>query len=294
MKTIVDRSVRGARSGCAHVLFRAWPLTYGLERLMSSLNPSPPAGVVTRKLRGFPVRLTFDPGSYLGRFLYYRGMYEDATMRLLRRILRPGMTFVDVGANIGLHTTIAAHLVGPTGWVLAIEPQADLCSLIEANVRNNGLSNVTVIRTALGRTGGSAVLHQLYEANPGAATLRLHPGEEACTSAEVSVRTLSAVLEGLQLPPTEIVVKIDVEGAELEVLEGAEQYLARRAPAVVLIECVDHHLQRFGAGSLELLRKLASLGYRLSALHRGRRVDVVPSPRLNADVVAWRPDHCPW
>jgi FkbM family methyltransferase len=261
---------------------------------MDSLDPTPPAARTTRKVRGFPLRLTFDPRTYLGRFLYYRGLYEDATMQFMRRILRPGMTFLDVGANIGLHTAVAAHLVGPGGRVLSVEPQDDLCDLVSLNCRQNGLTNVSIFRCALGRSVGTAVLHQLYEENPSAATLQLQPDEKAQSQSSVTLRTLSDLLVEADLGREDLVVKIDVEGAELEVLAGADEYFAARPPALILVECVDHHLQRFGARSVDLLKRLDSLGFRLSTIHRGRRIDVSPTEPLDADVIAWRPDRSPW
>jgi FkbM family methyltransferase len=285
---------RQLRSGLAHLLFRAWPFSYGLERLLDAVDPLPPPGPVTTKLRGFPLRLTYDPQSYIGRFLYYRGLYEDATVEFLRRILRPGMNFVDVGANIGLYSTVAASLVQPAGRVLAIEPQEDMCELVGMNARQNGLTNVTVVRTALGRSAGTARLHQLYSSNPSAATLQLQADETSLSSSDVPIQRLGDLLAKARLGDADLVVKIDVEGAELEVLAGANEYFTTHPPTVILVECVDHHLRRFGASSVDLLTTLHRLGYRVSALRRGRRLDLDPAVGVDADVIAWRPDRSPW
>jgi len=294
MRSRIGPSLERAKSGCAHVLFWAWPWSWGHEHLMDMLNPSPPAGLVTRTLRGFPLRLTFDSGSYVGRFLYYRRMYEEGTIQFLRRVLVPGMSFLDVGANLGLHTTVAASLVGPSGRVIAVEPQADLCDLVRLNVTQNGLSNVSVIHAALGRQNGTAELHHVHAGNPAAAALRLQLGEQSLSSSPVPLRTLADVLGEAGLESSDLVVKIDVEGAELEVLEGAADCFDLRPPSIMFVECNDHHLRRFGASSLDLLGKLAALGYRVSSLRRGRRFDHAPSAPVNADVIAWRPERCPW
>jgi FkbM family methyltransferase len=221
-------------------------------------------------------------------------MYEDATMRVLRRVLRRGMGFLDIGANLGLHTTIAAHLVGESGRVLAVEPQEDMCELIRLNASQNGLSNISIVQAAVGRVAGDATLHQLYDGNPGAATLRIGPSESARSTASVPVRTLSDVVAGAGFGARALVVKIDVEGAELEVLSGADECFSECPPSVILVECMDHHLRRFGATSLDLLGTLDALGYRLSSLHHGRRIDFEPLRSVNADIVAWRPDQSPW
>ncbi len=290
----LEGRLQALRSGFARALFRAWPVAHGVERLMDAVNPMPPAGPVTTTLRGIPLEFTYDPRSYIGRFLYYRGMYEEATVEVLRRALRPGMNFLDVGANIGLYSTVAGYLVGPSGKVLAVEPQESMWSAIEFNARQNRLSNVSLIRSAVGRAAGVARLHQLYTNNPSAATLQLQRDEASISSSPVSVLPLSELLRAADLGDADLVVKVDVEGAELEVLAGAEEYFVAHPPAMILIECVDHHLRRFGATSVDLLRMLDSLGYHLSSVHHGRRRDLRPQSPIDAEVIAWRADRSPW
>jgi hypothetical protein len=112
-----------------------WPFPIAHVRLMQFLNPPEVGdGFVVEKLRGFPLYVEFDPNSYIGRYLLYRGIFEEQIFNKMRQLLKPGMVVVDAGANIGLHTVVGAHLVGGRGKVISIEPQSDVreipCCLI--------------------------------------------------------------------------------------------------------------------------------------------------------------------
>ena len=82
----------------ARLAFGLWPFPFAHERMMKVLNPPRNYGTRVRRLRGCPLRLEFDAGSYLGRFLDYRGMYEEALIRTMAEVLRPGGCMIDVGA----------------------------------------------------------------------------------------------------------------------------------------------------------------------------------------------------
>jgi FkbM family methyltransferase len=206
----------------------------------------------------------------MGRFLYYRGTYEEGVLKKLRALLRPGNTFVDVGANVGLYAVIASHLVGPQGRVIAIEPQESLQALLLDNLRMNGASNATPVRAALGRMGGSGTLFQVSSDNDGQATLRLSSEETSVAPPEnVPIETLDAVLSELGIEHVDG-VKIDVEGAELEVLEGFRASLARDRPRFVFFECIERHLHRFQANTQQLLDFFVANDYRVLCLSRGR------------------------
>ena len=84
------------RSFLVHAALRLWPLRFGLGRVIRVVGlPEPGTTFATRSLRGLPLRLQFDPRSCQGRFLYYRGLYEERSILKLRELLRPGMTVVD-------------------------------------------------------------------------------------------------------------------------------------------------------------------------------------------------------
>jgi FkbM family methyltransferase len=277
------------RKTLAYAAFRLWPFDFGHVSLMNALNPPPvPAEAVTRRLRGFPLQMRFDPNSYIGRYLYFRGMYEEPVIKKLASLLEPGMVYVDVGANIGLHSLIAAWRVGPTGRVVAIEPQASVFEALCTNVAVNKLTNVDEIRSAVGNKEGSAVIYTVDPINSGQATLAVHSGESLFGQEQVAVSSLDDILSRMGLDQVDV-LKVDVEGGELEVLEGSRRLFATRPPRFVMIECIDSHLQRFGHSSSDLVNWLTAFGYSVYGQSGSQWTQVVAATGLNVDLLAVRP-----
>jgi FkbM family methyltransferase len=163
----------------------------------------------------------------------YRGLYERAELRLLPRLLTSGGTAVDVGANRGLYTAIMAHLVGPTGRVVAFEPNPRCVDDVRGLVDRAGFANVTILQCAVAQTDGMASLHDVEAGHAGLATLREIP-EASGTTYEVPTRRLDGVAE---LGDAELqLVKVDVEGFEEHVLAGTSGLLASRRIQAMLLE----------------------------------------------------------
>lgn len=179
---------------------------------------------------------------------YYFGLCDQVEMRLIRRLLGHGGDFVDVGAHIGMYSVSIAQRI--TGRVLALEPNPSARALLEENLVLNECENVIVERVAVADAPGYAALHIPTGGDSSWSTLdggRLD-GERAV---DVEVSTLDVEVERHGLRPA--VVKIDVEGVELDVLRGGAQTLARR-PAL-LVELAEWNaekaiaaLARFGYG----------------------------------------------
>jgi len=273
----------------ARGLVRLWPFPFAHIRLLALLDPpSPQQDRTTTKLRGFPLSLTYDPRTYIGRYLYFRGMYEEQVIKKLAHLLKSNMTFLDVGANIGLHTVVAAHRVGPSGRVLSVEPQRRVCERLRANISLNRLDNVDVFTCALGRQAEARQLFQISARNDGQATLALGPEERFCAAESVDVQPLEALAGEAGISHIDG-VKIDVEGAEMDVLLGAHSYFQSTGwPGFMLIECVDQYLSRFGSNSIALVDFLRQAGYQIFSLHRGHW-EPDPEPKgLQADLLALR------
>lgn len=160
------------------------------------------------------------------------GLYEEPKAAAMRSLLRPGATFVDVGANKGDFALLAASLVGDGGRVLAFEPAPDNCRWIERSLESNPRHPVRLFELALGDADGEVVLH--LNAQSGAHTL---VAGRAGTQREVRVRLrpLDAVLAELGAPRVDA-LKLDVEGAEVGVLRGAERTLAANPDLVLLLD----------------------------------------------------------
>jgi FkbM family methyltransferase len=238
---------------------------------MNWLNPAAvnQHSVVT-KLRGFPIQIEYDPNSYIGRFIYFRGIYEEQIAGAIASALRPGMTFVDIGANIGQHTCIAASVVGAAGRVIAIEPQLLVRERLERNVARNCLLNVDVISNAIGAEIRSGRLIHRDSRNDGQASLASEEGDISQSFETVEIRPLAAVMADLDVAHADV-MKIDVEGAEMNVFQGAESFLCGNLPSTIFVECIDGHLGRFGNSSAQLIGWLHDHGYVVRALLRGGR-----------------------
>ncbi len=189
----------------------------------------------------------------------FREHYEPEVM-LLERFLRPGMVFVDGGANTGVFTFTAARLVGPTGRVLAFEPGAACFAALEASRALNQFSQVKVWKAALSDRSGTAKLYHCW----GQENAFSLGQEENATFDEVATITLDEAAAAEQLPRVDF-IKLDVEGAEELVLRGADKVLQQWRP-MVLFEVnaeASRRLKLSPDGACQVLRQH---GYQLLAL----------------------------
>jgi FkbM family methyltransferase len=161
------------------------------------------------------------------------GTYEPCVQEIYAALIRPGMTVYDVGANVGFLSVLAAKLAGSHGRVICFEPLPANADAIEHNCSINGFQNMTVIREALGRKQERAEF--LVSANVGWGRLAGLPAGAPGDLTEklmVPVNSLDHWLRELAPPD---VIKIDIEGGEIEMLEGARQMLSEIRP-IVLVE----------------------------------------------------------
>lgn len=208
--------------------------------------------IVIKVRDGF--RLQIDGSSQTGRILYATGEYESETSRLVHRLLGPGQTMIDVGANIGYFTVVGARAVGPKGHVVAFEPVAAVRERLLCNVRLNQLTNVTIREEALSVRSGTAVLFTGPENDTGLASLR-----PLAASAQVNV--VQARLDDLWDSTRPIaLIKIDVEGAELAALQGMSECLSRDSPDLI-VEVTDEYLRAMGSSAASLVAFLLVCGY---------------------------------
>lgn len=149
--------------------------------------------------------------------------------RLLDRFVRPGSTVVDVGANIGYNTIHAARLAGPRGRVVAVEPAADNLDVLRRNVAAAGLTNVLVEPVAAGSASGTA---DLFVRGRKSAVNSLFP--QSCYAFVTDIVRVPVVPLDELVSGGADVVKIDVEGGELDVLEGMPRLLQSSAPVLVV------------------------------------------------------------
>ena len=116
----------------ARAAFRAWPFQWGHDRIMRRLRaPDLPETQRVGRLRRYGVRIRYNPSSYIGKYIYYRGLFEEPILRTIEQELDRDATFIDVGANIGQHTLVASTLAAN---VVAFEPQATVRQALQENL----------------------------------------------------------------------------------------------------------------------------------------------------------------
>lgn len=205
---------------------------------------------------------------------------DPKLLAYLERVLRPGDLVVDVGASVG-GVALPAARIGCR--VLAIEPERGNFERLRANIALNGLA-VETLRLAIADRPGTAVLHVFPPARRGRHSLAPHPA--ASGTQPVECTTIDALLERRGIERVDL-LKIDVEGAEPEVLAGAAGSLARGAIRRIVFELSDEPLRRMGHGVEEVFRPLRAAGYSIRTFD-GDEIAGVPERRF-ANLVALAP-----
>lgn len=220
-------------------------------------------GRLGRLLNGMPIEV--DPRDMVGSDILRNGVWEPETAAFLHGWLRPGMTFVDAGAHVGHYTLLASGLVGAGGRVIAFEPHPLLGQVLRRNVERAGCANATVSGLALGRASGAADLILHPSDNFGSSSLRAGAEAGDRPRAPVEVTTLDDYLERAGVPAVDV-VKLDVEGAELDVVDGARQTLTANPDILLVVEFLRENARRFGRDVEDLESRLRELGFLLFTL----------------------------
>lgn len=207
--------------------------------------------------------------------------YEPHLAAMLGRYCRAGMTAIDAGANIGIHTVALGHLVGPAGRVVAIEPSSENCRLLLASARENGLTNVEVHPLALDEADGWSYLIGHIGSNAGLQS----PSDQLFVEGGgwiVSTRRMDELVKG-----DVDLLKLDVEGAEGRVVRGGARTIERCRP-IVISEFSCEMLRRVShIDPLEYLSFFADQGYRISIIDRSRPGSLVPVASPDHLLAGW-------
>ena len=205
---------------------------------------------------GEPLRIEVVPREMMNRAMFLYGAFEISETRLVQALLGPGMTFVDIGANIGYYTLVAARIVGETGVVHCFEPNPPMRLRLEENIHRNGLRNVVVHPEAVAQfTGEVKFFASTWSANDGISSLLPGSGREEVQ--RVPSVSLDEFLAGLGKKHVDL-VKMDIEGAELLAIEGGRHALGQADAPGLIFEADD--LAPVGDA-------LRALGYKIRRLH---------------------------
>jgi FkbM family methyltransferase len=193
--------------------------------------------------------------------------YEPGTTRLVEVLLRPGMTFVDVGANIGYYTVLASRLVGPQGKVYAFEPHPAIYPVLRRNIEANGCTNVIALPLAASNRPGSRPF----------AEVTARPYWEGAIEVEAISLDEFVLREGW---PRVDLIKVDVDGGEPEVVEGMRSLLARSPAVRLIIEFWPAGLRQRGVRAERFLQSLCDLGFRMRIIGDGGGLEDIELTRL--------------
>jgi FkbM family methyltransferase len=240
----------------------------GRYRLVSSLRASAQPFVATLAGDAGGARFGCDLSDEIAREVCLTGCYEPPVTRLLQRRLHVGAVMVDVGANWGYFTLVAAAAVGRSGRVLALEPDPRQFERLVENIRLNNFSHVTATSSAAAACPGSAVLAGYREQSGNRGVSRI---DAAASEPRFDVECIAVDDLTINFPRVDV-VKIDVEGAELDVLRGMECGLARERYRAILLELHPDLLRQQAIDPDTCLRLLADAGYRGWTIDQSRRV----------------------
>ncbi|MEK7263732.1 MAG: FkbM family methyltransferase [Bacteroidota bacterium] len=258
---IAQRALKGTGLGKVPFLKRTRDAFYTLLR---------PNDITQIEIEGF--KLFVDPtDEAIGKLFLVHTRYEQAETDLIKSILKPGNTFVDVGANIGYYSLLASQCVGEKGKVYSFEPAPNNFSLLQKNIAANKLQNIIATQKAIAEKQGILRLfmdehlsggHQIFDSG-----LKSH---------SVDVETIS--LDEFFLPKNVKIdlLKIDIEGAEMFALEGVKKTIASNPTMKLITEFYPVMIERCGFSPEKYLEVLRGFGFTLSIIDEEKH-SIVPA-----------------
>lgn len=210
----------------------------------------------------FPERERMHAMSYALHDDFDRGLQEFIAARL-----SAGQVFVDVGASVGVLTTIGARMVGPAGQVLAVEPLAHLCEAVRGNLSRNAASTPVQVLQAAALDRAAELVLDVYDEDSRIGTLYAYGGD-ALQGARTQVPVQTVRLDAVCPPGRPVdLVKIDAEGAELFVLRGLEGVLERSPGIGIIIEWGPSNFARAGYGAQDVTAWAQAHGFTMQSIH---------------------------
>lgn len=234
----------------------------------------------TAKLGNYLYR--FAPSLYHPLYSVYKALSDARERRLIAATLRPGMTVIDVGANIGIYSRFFAERVGPSGHVVAVEPDAENYRRLQATVADN--SSVRAVHAAASDESGTCVLfisdalnvdHHTYDSGEGRRTISVP-----------AVRIDDLIQPGRPVH----LLKMDIQGAEAIALKGAQRVLAENPNIALLFEYAPHAIRSSGHDPERMLEDLSIQGFELTVLG-AQDLAALAGPDDYCNIWARRPQH---
>ena len=235
-------------------LLRPWPLRQLTNWTIRQLLP--------KQIEIHGATIVLNPTDPVVSGALHFGVYEKAETRFFQSACRDGMTFLDVGANLGYYTALAARAVGPNGRVLAVEPDPDSFGYLEQTIAANAVGNVQAFPVAA--SDAPATL-PLYISTDNRGDNRLYASGEDRPQVEVTARPLDALLRENKIDKVDL-IKIDVQGYEPKVIAGLRETITASPNLTLLTEFWPQGIDEAGEDANEFLQTLRELGLTLHEL----------------------------
>lgn len=258
------------------------------QRLNELTIPAPDSGRVLSRRYEWVVPyeaglIHVDTTSYIECEILYRGHYAPQIVETIRAILTPGSVAIDVGANIGCMTLPMAWAVGPSGRVIAFEPEPECFGRLKNNILINRLAQVSLYQLAISDNDDAHTLYLKGEDAANRAGASLQQGANFPREVQIQTTRVDSVREFAELARCDL-IKIDTEGHELIVLKQLKDIISRFQPHIIF-EYEETTWKLHGQSYAEATALLKSLGYSMYAMAEGMIVPISPTVPYGRDIV---------
>ena len=199
------------------------------------------------------------------------GVYENAESRWFQSVCQPGMTFLDVGANIGYYTALGSHSVGPEGKVISIEPVPGSFSYLEQTISANNSRNIQAFQVA---ASDRTTQLPLYISTENRGDNRLYASSEARTEVLVKTQPIDELLSENDINQVDL-IKIDVQGYEPMVIAGLNKTISKSQQIILITEFWPKGIREAGGDAKVFLNNLRNLGLTLYELKNDGEVSEI-------------------
>lgn len=212
------------------------------------------------------IRLYVDFRSSTSREIYIKGTYDPAVAKEICEGLSADSTFIDVGANVGFYSILAWDSMGRSGEVYAFEIDRRAIRSFQKTLRVNNINNIYLYPIAVGRTQGRGFIRRKFDS---ACTEIIETDKQG----DISIISLDEFFKDNNLDKLRL-IKIDVEGTELFVLEGAKRLINKYKPKIIC-EAYNKHTKRHGYQVLKITSLLRSWGYKVNNINNAETPCVI-------------------
>lgn len=198
-----------------------------------------------------------NPSEHIQQQLFWYGYYEKELGDLIRKILLPGDIFLDIGANIGYFSLLAAKHQ-PTARIFSFEPVSPIFNLFEQNISLNDIKNITAINSAVGEANSENYIYISGADNTGMSSFQ-KPENYSGSTEKVKIVSIDEWFSNSGLSKIDL-IKLDIEGSELSALKGMKEALLNFKPAVVS-EINPEMLRQFNTKAVDIFNYLNDLNF---------------------------------